>query len=117
VFSEDQYLNLANMSYSWQAGAFTNAASQFRLCLVGVSLVDPNMRRWLSWVQSNRVDELRAFNNDPVVSTSHFWIEKEYGDPALETWIEAAVAHLGVRLVWIKSWADVSSVMEAMIGV
>ena len=48
VFSENEYLQLANNSFSWQSSMFVDIASTRKMVFIGVSLTDPNMRRWLS---------------------------------------------------------------------
>ena len=48
VFSEAEYLQLANSSYSWQSTVFLDVCASKSVVFIGVSLSDSNMRRWLS---------------------------------------------------------------------
>ena len=32
-------------------------------------------------------------------------------------WIEAAVSHLGIRLIWIDSWAQAGLALSKMLGI
>ncbi|MCH9681748.1 MAG: SIR2 family protein [Deltaproteobacteria bacterium] len=116
VFSEASYLQLAGNVYSWQATSFIETCAARRVVFVGLSLSDANMRRWLSWVHDSRVDELEQIDQGDAVSTQHYWLNCDPGDPQLRTWIEASVAHLGVRLVWLRSWANIGPTLRAMLG-
>jgi hypothetical protein len=115
VFSEGEYLQLANNTFSWQSSIFLSACSLKSLVFVGVSFTDPNMRRWLSWVQKNRVQELAALNAHGD-STSHYWIKAKRRSKKEMEWIEASVAHLGVRLIWIKNWKEMAQCLRVMTG-
>ena len=55
VFLEESYLQLANSPMSWQAINFIENCMQSKMVFVGVSLTDPNMRRWLGWIHNNKV--------------------------------------------------------------
>jgi len=83
---------------------------------IGLSLSDPNMRRWLSWIYANRIQELKERGLRPVSSTSHFWINKRPTSIDERRWIESSVAHLGVRLVWLNSWVEVEDALRSLLG-
>lgn len=114
VFQETAYLQLANTSFSWQSASFLRAAAGGSMVFIGVSLTDPNMRRWLSWVHATRVAELTEVGNPKPTSTVHYWITKTVGDPAIERWTESVVAHLGVRLIWVENYADIVPTLDLM---
>lgn len=116
VFSETEYLQLANNSYSWQSTQFINYASSTRILFIGVSLSDSNMRRWLSWVHANRIQEITHLKSTTNPSTRHYWIHKSPGTDTEEKWIEATVAHLGVRVIWIDDWPDAAGVIKRLVG-
>ncbi len=116
VFSEGDYLHLANSSFSWQSSVFLGACSFNSLVFIGVSLADSNIRRWLSWVHKNRVNEL-LLRGEEADSTSHYWINVEPSDKNEKLWIEASVAHLGVRLVWITDWNETEACLRDMTGI
>lgn len=116
VFSEAAYLQLAGNVYSWQATSFLGTCAARRVVFVGLSLSDANMRRWLSWVHDSRVDELHQIGRADATSTQHFWLNLDPGDPQLRAWLEASVAHLGVRLVWLTSWDAIGPVLARMLN-
>ena len=75
------------------------------------------MRRWLSWTHANRLDEMRQNGIDIKDSTQHYWIRTIPNDKNTMPWIEAAVSHLGVRIVWIDNWSQVGLALNKMLGI
>lgn len=116
VFSETNYLQLANSAFSWQSSVFIDVCSSRSVVFIGVSLSDPNMRRWLSWIHDNRVQELKERGAYRGVSTSHLWINTKPASDVERAWIESCVAHLGVRLVWINSWNEMGQGLRLLLG-
>lgn len=116
VFSEADYLQLANATYSWQATVFTNITSSRTVVFVGVSLSDPNMRRWLSLVHSNRSHELEKRDSFEGESAVHYWINKRPDSNSERRWLESIVAHLGIRIIWIRNWDQIGDTLHSMLG-
>lgn len=116
VFSESAYLTLANSAFSWQSASFLDIAMSRSMVFIGVSLTDSNMRRWLSWVQSNRISEIRHFGRSGDLSAIHYWIRRAPGSISEKRWIESTVAHLGVRVVWLDEWTQVGDALRKMLG-
>lgn len=116
VFSESDYLSLANHVMSWQSSVFIRAAMSDRIVFVGLSMTDPNMRRWLAWNHSQRLREIQA--RDPTIkeSTQHIWINVASSSAAINRWVEALVSHLGIRMVWINNWSEVGTALRKMLG-
>ena len=117
VFLEEEYLQLANNSFSWQATTFLNACTTQHIVFIGTSLIDPNMRRWLSWVHTNRINEMRQNGINVDCSTQHYWIRTLPKDKTIMPWIEAIVAHLGVRIIWIDDWSQSALALEKILGI
>lgn len=117
VFLENEYLQLANSSFSWQSSAFLNTLTSHTVFFVGLSFVDPNIRRWLAWIQEERLASLRKKGVSNVSSTSHYWIEMKPKNTTQMRMIESSVSHLGIRIIWIDDWKDVSVVLEKCINI
>lgn len=118
VFSESQYLQLGNAAYSWQSAAFYNVCAKASTVFVGLSLADPNIRRWLSWMHTGRLAELSTPTSGGAStedSATHYWLKCKTSDPFVDRWIESSVAHLGVRLVWLNDWSQVGSALASML--
>ena len=54
----------------------------------------------------------QAYNPKGVVSTSHYWIEKKPASTVQQRMMEASVSHLGIRIIWIDDWTEVSAALE-----
>ena len=117
VFLEEEYIQLSNSAFSWQAATFLNICLSQHIIFIGTSLTDANMRRWLSWVNSNRLNELRQNGVNTNVSTQHYWIRTTPHDKTAVPWIEATVSHLGIRIIWIDSWDKVDTALEKILGI
>jgi hypothetical protein len=115
VFSEDQYLRLGNAIATWQAVTFVETCMTKTIVFIGVSLSDANMRAWLSRAFQNRRAELESIDQQGVYSSQHYWIERRPKTEFEASYIEAAVAHLGVRLVWIEDWSHLGATLDAML--
>jgi SIR2-like domain len=107
VFSESEYLSLANSSFSWASSMFLSTAVLRTTVFVGLSFTDQNLRRWLAWVQDNKLAEIeqRVSAKGPSEQRTiygHYWINKRPATKEEEAWIESSVEHLGVRLVWMR---------------
>ena len=116
MLTEDNYLELANNSFSWQATSFIDNCMNRRVVFCGVSLTDANMRRWLSWIHANKMAEFKENGLDCKDATEHFWICKKPNTIQEKIWLEESVAHLGVRLVWIDEWNQTGKVLKRMLG-
>lgn len=115
VFSEGEYLQLANSAFSWQSSLFLGTAVLRSIVFVGLSFSDPNLRRWLAWVHGNRAAELEIKGKDPECY-EHYWLKEDIDDEDEKRWVESSVRHLGVRLVWIESWGKVGAYLERMLS-
>lgn len=111
VFSENEYLQLANSSFAWQSNSFFNILTTNTVFFVGLSFTDPNIRRWLSWIHACKMESLEKMGKK-VDSTSHYWIEKTPDNAALKKWYESSVAHLGIRIIWIEEWEELPRVLR-----
>jgi hypothetical protein len=112
VFSESSYLQLANSSFSWQSINFLNICSTYTVIFIGVSLTDPNIRKWLTWIQNERNKDIL----EETDSTQHFWITKKTTYEDSMRWTEASVYHLGVRVIWINEWNETEIVLKNLVG-
>lgn len=116
VFSESEYLQLANTTFSWQSSVFLDLTSARSTLFIGVSLSDPNMRRWLSWTHLNRMKELGKRYSYSGSSTNHYWINRKPDTVAERLWIESSVEHLGVRLIWLSDWNQIDTALKSILG-
>jgi hypothetical protein len=119
IFSENEYLSLANTNYNWQASTFLQAENSNVLVFVGVSFTDINIRKWLSWTYSNRLSEIQHINKHfkgEVSPAKHFWIKRRPLTQNQESLLENLVSHLGVRIIWIDDFKQIKEVLERLLG-
>lgn len=112
VFSENEYLQLANSVFSWQSSSFMNTLTNNTVFFVGLSFKDPNIRRWLAWIQKSKLTAINLITKNSIDSTSHYWIEKDPKNSNLRAWYEASVAHLGIRMIWVDDYSQIVDVLE-----
>lgn len=120
VFRESEYINLANNVYSWQSTTFCNIASQKPILFIGLSLSDPNIRKWLTWTQNMRRNDLENMTVMPAggikPSSRHFWIEEDPRNEDLKKIYSSLVYHLGIRIIWIDNWVNFPSFLQRILG-
>ena len=112
VFLEGSYLQIANTSFSWQSINFLNVCSDSTVIFIGVSLTDPNMRKWLTWIQNERKKDI----GENVESTQHFWLCRKPKNSNTIKWTEASVMHLGIRIIWLDEWSQTEEIMRKLLG-
>ena len=64
VFSESDYLQIANSGFSWQSSVFFDSCMSRAVVFVGLSFSDPNLRRWLGIMHQNRLSEPREHGRE-----------------------------------------------------
>ena len=74
VFLENEYLQLANNAFSWQAISFYNILSTNTVFFIGLSFRDANVRRWLSWLHKAKVDTINKYGGANE-STTHYGLK------------------------------------------
>ena len=117
VFSESEYLQLANSGFSWQSSIFFDSCMSRAVVFVGLSFSDPNLRRWLGIMHQNRLSELKIMGENVADSAPHYWLRPALTSAEERRWVESAVAHLGVRLVWLDTWDQSGLAIQKMLGI
>lgn len=100
VFDESSYLKIADSTYNWAQTTFMYHAQFDQLIFVGMSMSDPNIRKWLVWTSENHNTELREARSTDITNLNHVWITLQNKEIA----IEAALMHLGIRVAQIGDW-------------
>jgi hypothetical protein len=130
VFRESEYFDaIANPN------GFANHTAQFfcqrrNIAFVGTSLEDLNVRRWLYNAFKERRESLQKFLADRfpgyagagaeayAASIRHFWFkwETELPQPsgAFKTFLEDAMRHLGVQIIWYAEHAQVGTWLRGL---
>jgi len=104
IFKEDNYLQASIDFTSWAQNIFLFHAQSSRFLIIGYSMADSDVRRWLYWTHTNSSKEMEATGRASQASARHFWITSCPKDADLKSIQETAMHHLGVRLCWIDEW-------------
>ena len=106
IAQESSYINIATTAFAWPQAIFLYHALNDGLIIVGQSLSDPNVRRWLAWAATSR-----SHRRPP-----HIWIRTRPADANEATVLEASVAHLGLRIAWLGTWAELEPALENLLA-
>lgn len=115
VLSEEDYLGVTTNAATWPETVFMYHANFSRMVFVGMSMSDPNVRRWLGLSQAQSVAGkiIRGGSARPP----HLWIHKRPDDPNEQRILEADLQHLGVRPAWISGWPQLGDAMQNLTGI
>jgi hypothetical protein len=116
IFPESSYSELAASIYAWPQTVFLATAQSSRMVFVGLSMSDPNIRRWLSWCDGYRRDEISQHGSFPTFSSQHLWITTHSADPRIQRVKETGLLHLGVRTAFIPSWDALENALTNLAG-
>jgi SIR2-like domain len=120
VFPESGYSRVSSTIFTWQQTVFLSHAQSQRLVFMGLSLSDPNLRRWLSWCTANAVKEqqYRAQQlRGEFVRGDHLWITTRPREREHEKALESSLVHLGTRIGWLDTWDQLPQALENLLGV
>lgn len=117
VFLEESYLNIAGSVATWAQSLFLYHAQHTNLVIVGHSLADPNIRKWLNWSFESNRKEIQSISDATKVAPRHIWITKVPKDDEIRHIQEVGLTHLGVRVCWIDEWSEVDAVLENLLAI
>ncbi|WP_181464924.1 SIR2 family protein [Herbaspirillum rubrisubalbicans] len=117
VFTENDYLQIAGNVATWAQSLFLFHAQSSNFLIIGHSLADPNIRKWLAWSLESSLDERTAMSTASAFTPRHIWITRKPKDPMLRHVQEMSLLHLGVRICWIEQWTDIEATIENLAGI
>jgi len=116
VFLEESYLNIAANMSTWAQTLFLYYAQNTNLLIIGHSLSDPNIRKWLHWSFELTKKEINNISGVTDISPRHIWINKKPEDILVQEIQEAGLLHLGVKICWIDEWDQVDQVIRNLLN-
>jgi hypothetical protein len=116
VLTEADYLSIAGNVATWAQSLFLYHAQSSRLLIVGHSLSDPNIRKWLAWSLSSSLEEMSAVSTATEFTARHVWVARRPKDSAQRKIQEISLLHLGVRVCWLDSWEQIGEVFENLLA-
>jgi hypothetical protein len=118
IFPENSYTGIADRVFTWSQNTFLHNALTNTLCFVGLSMSDPNIRRWLAWAYEMYIDDLRTGHDVKVqdLGGRHVWLQTKQGLTAESVELYPfALRHLGVQICWLDNWEQVTSAFHSML--
>ncbi len=116
VFLESEYIRVATTSSSWPETLFMFHAQTTAMLMLGFSMSDPNMRRWLALSNSSALQDLSAMTAALKMTPRHTWLTTEIKDPTLTLLKDEALVHLGVRPGWIPNWGSAEAAIANLLA-
>lgn len=117
VFLEESYLNIAGNVATWAQSLFLYHAQHTNLVIVGHSLSDPNIRKWLNWSFEINRKEIQKISNATKIAPKHIWITKSPKNDQTKYIQEVGLTHLGVRVCWINEWNELDAALENLLAI
>jgi hypothetical protein len=106
IFWESTYAKIAGSMFSWAQTNFLYNSLSNTLVFIGLSMSDPNIRKWLSWTTENINIQIEEFTGKKVNILKHLWIKPIPKEKHEKAFYEASLTHLSVKIGWINSWND-----------
>lgn len=119
IFLEEEYLKIVTSTSSWPETIFMFYAQSTKMVFVGLSMADPNIRRWMSIAHQTNMNDLRVISNTEKIvlkKAKHLWLTTMSEDDKFDTLKESSLRHLGVRPAWLHSWSDLEKGMLNILG-
>ncbi len=116
VFSENDYLEIAGNVSTWAQSLFLFQAQCSRLLIIGHSMSDSNIRKWLAWSHENSMKDIVQLTNSSEITPRHIWIAIEPSDKNQKLIQEVSLLHIGVRICWIPCWGDIGEVLDNLLA-
>jgi hypothetical protein len=116
VFTEADYLSIAGNVATWAQSLFLFHAQSSKLLIVGHSLSDPNIRKWLAWSLSSSLEEMTAVSAAKEFTARHIWVARRPKEDAQREIQEVSLLHLGVRVCWVDDWEQIGGVFNNLLA-
>lgn len=116
VFTEADYLSIAGNVATWAQSLFLFHAQSSRLLIVGHSLSDPNIRKWLAWSLNSSLEEMAAVSSAREFTARHIWVARRPKEAAQCQIQEISLLHLGVRVCWLDDWGKIGGVFKNLLA-
>jgi hypothetical protein len=101
--------------YSWAQTTFLYSAQNSKLIFFGLSMSDPNIRRWLSWTNQAYRRELNSVTKGKGISLPHLWIKTKSSSNEIQEFMDVSLQHMGIKIGLIESYSKVEeTIMKIM---
>lgn len=111
IFLENSYIEIAGSMNSWAQTTFLYSAQNSKMVFLGLSMSDPNIRRWLTWTSDVLRKDLSTGVNFTGINLRHLWIRTKASSSDLQEFVDVSLRHMGVKIALIKNWNEVEKTL------
>lgn len=112
IFLESSYNEVASSMHSWAQSTFLYSATNSKLVFIGLSMSDPNIRRWLSWTNQAYLRELNGVTEGKGISLPHLWIKTKSKTDEVQTFLDVSLRHMGVKIGLIEGYDKIEETLK-----
>jgi hypothetical protein len=117
IFPESSYQALAGSVFTWAQTTFLHYVQSHRMVFVGLSMSDPNIRKWLSWWTVSRKQDIQEVaglsDHWPM---EHIWLSTIPKKPDHVYILENSLWHLGTRICWLNDWTQLDLAFKKLLS-
>ena len=115
VFLENSFTKMSSSVFSWSQTIFLNHAMHNKLVFLGMSMSNPNVRKWLSWTTEQNQVGINKKQGKESVSLPHLWIKTPSKTRECTSFLDVSMHHMGVKIALIDDWKDIEVSLERII--
>lgn len=112
IFLESSYNEVASNMYSWAQTTFLYSSTNSKLIFIGLSMSDPNIRRWLSWTNQLYLKELNSVTEGEGQSLPHLWIRTKDNSDEVQKFLDLSLWHMGVKIGLIEDYQKIEETLK-----
>ncbi len=112
IFLESSYNEVASNMHSWAQSTFLYSATNSKLVFVGLSMSDPNIRRWLSWTNQVYISELNNLTNSKSTSIPHLWVKTKASSDQIQNFLDISLRHMEVKIGLIDDYQKIEETLR-----
>jgi hypothetical protein len=94
IFQETSYHQVSGSTHSWQQNLFQHYALRDRVVFIGLSMSDPNIRRWLAHTSSVLNNDILNISGTPNNFYPHIWLTPRPMSDTERTLKKLGLSHL-----------------------
>lgn len=116
VFQETSYHAVSGSTHSWQQITFQYYALRSKILFIGLSMSDPNIRRWLAHANSVLNKDIINIKGKETNIYSHIWLTPKSASTTEMSLKKLGLSHLGVKVGEINDWSRVYAGLSNLIS-
>lgn len=98
--------------HSWAQSTFLYSAINSKLVFIGLSMSDPNIRRWLSWTNQAYLSELNSVTEGKGISLPHLWIRTKNNSDNVQDFLDISLRHMGVKIGLVQDYEKIEETLK-----